>query len=256
VKNKVVIVTGGSRGIGKATCIKFAKMGAYVVVNGFDNERHIKGSSDLVVKEITDFGGKAISYDCDISQKQNIISLFDKTEENFGNVDVLVANAGICPFENFLNINEDMFNKVVDVNQKGAFFCAQEAAKRMILNKIKGRIIFTSSVSSIFGGDLQSHYCATKGAVNQMMKSIAISVGKHEITSNAVLPGTVLTDINKKELKANPDLLNYFIKRTPIKRLVTTEEVAEAILFFANPKSSGISGASLIVDGGMSINLQ
>jgi len=126
----------------------------------------------------------------------------------------------------------------------------------MILSKIKGRIIFTSSVSSIFGGDLQSHYCATKGAVNQMMKSIAISVGKYGITSNAVLPGTVLTDINKKELEEDPDLLNYFIKRTPIKRLVTTEEVAEAILFFANPKSSGVSGASLIVDGGMSINLQ
>ena len=255
MKNKVVIVTGGSRGIGKATCIKFAKKGALVVVNGFDSEEY-KGSSELVVKEITDLGGKAISYDCDISQKQNIVSLFDNAEKNFGKVDILVANAGICPFESFLDINENIFNKVVNVNQKGAFFCAQEAAKRMILSKIKGRIIFTSSVSSIFGGDLQSHYCATKGAVNQMMKSIAISVGKYGITSNAVLPGTVLTDINKKELKVDPDLLDYFIKRTPIKRLVTTEEVAEAILFFANSKSSGVSGASLIVDGGMSVNLQ
>ena len=127
----------------------------------------------------------------------------------------------------------------------------------MVSKKIKGKIIFTSSISSIFGGELQSHYCATKGAVNQMMKSIAIAAGPYGITVNAVLPGTVLTDINRQQLeKDKPELKEYFIKRTPLRRLANTQDVASAILFFATEDSNCITGTTLVVDGGMSINLQ
>lgn len=255
LKNKIALITGGTRGIGKAVAIRFAKEGAKVIVNGYDKDE-FENSSDLVVNEILNNGGEAISIDCDISDKKKVSEMFNSIDRKYGKIDILVANAGICPFKNFLEIEEDMLNNVIDVNQKGAFYCAQESMRRMIKKDIKGRLIFTSSVSSIFGGELQSHYSSTKGAINQLMKSIAISAGKYGITSNAVLPGTILTDINKKELESDPDLLNYFIKRTPIGRLATPEDIAYAMLFFASDESSGISGTTLTVDGGMSINLQ
>ena len=252
LKGKVAIVTGGSRGIGAATSIRFAKEGAKVVVN---YTKH-SDSAKKVVKKISDLNGEAIAYKCDVSNKKKVSEMIDFTVKQYGRLDIIVINAGICPFEEFLKIDEKLLDKVVDVNFKGAFFCAQAAVKKMIKLKIKGRIIFTSSVSAIFGGELQTHYCSTKGAMNQLMKSIAIAAGKHQITSNAVLPGTVVTDINRKELNQDKKLLKYFIKRTPLGRLATPEDIASALLFFASDDASCVSGATLIVDGGMSINLQ
>ena len=169
----------------------------------------------------------------------------------------MVANAGVCPFEEFLRIDELLMDKVVSVNQTGAFFLAQACARSMIEIKIPGRLVFISSVSSIFGGELQIHYTATKGAMNQMMKSIAIAVGKYGITANAVLPGTVITDINRFQLEDEaPELKEYFVKRTPIGRLAKPEDIANAALFFASDDASVVSGATLIIDGGMSINMQ
>jgi L-rhamnose 1-dehydrogenase len=155
-----------------------------------------------------------------------------------------------------LKIDEKLLDRVLGVNLKGAFFAAQAAMQKMIKLKTRGKIIFTSSVSSIFGGELQAHYCPTKGGVNQLMKSIAIAAGKYGITANAVLPGTVITDINRKELEAEPELTKYFIKRTPLGRLATPEDIAAALLFFASDDAACVSGATLVVDGGMAVNLQ
>ncbi|MBU0672230.1 MAG: glucose 1-dehydrogenase [Candidatus Margulisbacteria bacterium] len=259
LKDKVAIVTGGSRGIGKATCIRFAKEGAKVVVNyaSAADKGDIASTAEQVVKEIKAVGGEAIAFDADVSNKAKVEEMVNEVVRKFGRLDIMVSNAGICPFEEFLDIDEELLDLVIGVNQKGAFFCAQAAMKKMIELKITGRIIFTSSVSSIFGGELQAHYCPTKGAINQLMKSIAIAAGKHGITSNAVLPGTVITDINRQQLeKDNPELQEYFIKRTPIGRLATPEDVAAAMLFFASDDATAVSGATLVVDGGMSINLQ
>ncbi|SRR3989304_1353016 len=258
LKNKVAIITGGSRGIGKATCIKLAREGAKVVVNyakDADIGEFINAAND-VVHEIVSTSSEAIAYEADVTDKNAVDNMIDFTVKKFDHVDILVANAGICPFKEFLEIDETLLDRVISVNLKGAFFCAQAALKEMINKQIQGRIIFTSSISSIFGGELQTHYCATKGAVNQLMKSIAIAAGKHGITVNAVLPGTVITDINRKELALNPELKEYFIRRTPLGRLATPEDIANAILFFASDEASCISGTTLIVDGGMSINLQ
>ena len=156
----------------------------------------------------------------------------------------------------FFKIDEKIFDQVVNTNQKSVFFLAQEIAKGMVDKKVKGKIIFISSVSSIFGGSLQAHYCATKGAVNQIMKSMAISLGQYGINVNAVLPGTIITNLNKKQLKQNPKLRKYFISRTPLNRLVLPEEIANSIFFLSSDMSSGVNGECLVVDGGMSINLQ
>jgi len=258
LKDKVAIITGGSRGIGRAACLRFAKEGAKVVVNYASDvdEGEYKGAADEVVKEIQADGGKAITFDANVADKNKVFKMVDKVVKRFGKVDILVANAGICPFEEFLKIEEDLLNRVIDVNLKGSFFAAQAVVEKMIEQKIAGRLVFTSSVSSIFGGEMQSHYCSTKGGINQLMKSLAIAFGKHGITANAVLPGTVITDINRKELEADPQLEEYFIKRTPIGRLATPEDVASAMLFFASDDAACVSGTTLVVDGGMAVNLQ
>jgi L-rhamnose 1-dehydrogenase len=257
LKNKVAMVTGGSRGIGKAACLRFAEEGAKIVVNYAESaDQAFSAAADRVVAEIQAAGGTSFAFEADVSDKLAVEAMVQRTLMDFGRLDIVVANAGICPFEEFLNIEEDLLDQVIGVNQKGAFFCAQAGMRAMVENNIAGRIIFTSSVSSIFGGELQAHYCATKGAINQLMKSVAIAAGKYGITANAVLPGTVITDINRKELDEDPELMDYFIKRTPVGRLARPEDIANAMLFFASDEAACISGSTLVVDGGMSINLQ
>jgi L-rhamnose 1-dehydrogenase len=259
LRDKVSIVTGGSRGIGRAICKKFASEGAKVVANySKDADRgNYRNAADLLVEEIMRQSGEAVAFEADVSDKVAVDEMVNFAVDKYGKLDIMVANAGICPFKEFLDIDEVLLDRVTAVNQKGAFFCAQAALRTMVEKDIAGRIIFTSSVSSIFGGELQTHYCATKGAVNQLMKSVAIAVGKYGITANAVLPGTVITDINRKQLEEeSPELKEYFIRRTPLRRLATAEDVANAVLFFASDEAACISGSILVVDGGMSVNLQ
>ena len=163
LKDKVAIITGGSRGIGRAICKRFAENGAKVVVNySLAADRgNITTTADEVVNEILTAGGEAVAYEADVADKGKVNSMVDFTIEKYGRLDILVANAGICPFKEFLDIDEELLDLVTNVNQKGVFLCAQAAMRKMIELKIKGRIIFTSSVSSIFGGELQTHYCAT-----------------------------------------------------------------------------------------------
>ncbi|MFH1845955.1 MAG: SDR family NAD(P)-dependent oxidoreductase [Candidatus Omnitrophota bacterium] len=259
LENKVAVVAGGSRGIGRAICLRLASEGAKVIVNYSDkaDQEEYAGSAEKVVDKIKAVGGEAIKYEADVADKIKVNEMMDFIIKQYGQLDILVANAGICPFEEFLKIEEELLDRVIGVNLKGAFFCSQSAMDKMVELGIKGRIIFTSSVSAVFGGELQTHYCATKGAINQLMKSIAIAGGKYGITSNAVLPGTVVTDINRKQLlEGNTGLYEYFIKRTPLGRLATPEDIAGAVLFFASGDADCISGTALTVDGGMSVNLQ
>ena len=197
LKNKVAIVSGGSRGIGGAICKLFALQGARVAVNYSEEaDRDYPDAVNGVVKTITSGGGDAAAFEADMGDKKAIDNMVQDVMAKWGRIDIMVANAGICPFKEFLEIDEHLMDKVISINQSGAFFLSQACARIMIKNSISGRLVFISSVSSIFGGELQTHYTATKGALNQMMKSIAIAVGKHGITANAVLPGTVVTDFS------------------------------------------------------------
>ena len=242
ITNKTILITGGSSGIGKATVKLFLKNNNKVIVID-------KKSSDNKYNNLHFF--KA-----DLSKKNLIKPLLKKIYKKINKIDILVLNAAICPMKEFFKIDEKIFDQVVNTNQKSVFFLAQEIAKGMVDKKVKGKIIFISSVSSIFGGSLQAHYCATKGAINQIMKSMAISLGQYGINVNAVLPGTIITNLNKKQLKQNPKLRKYFISRTPLNRLVLPEEIANSIFFLSSDMSSGVNGECLVVDGGMSINLQ
>ncbi len=250
IENKVAIITGGANGIGLATSLLFNNLGAKVIV--LDNATNLKSIKNKILKK----GVNIDFYKVDTSKIHLVKNKMRIIEKKYNKIDILVLNAAICPFKEFLKIDEKIFDDVVNTNQKGSFFLAQHVSKIMVKKKIRGKIVFLSSVSSIFGGSLQAHYCATKGAINQIMKSMAISLGKYNINVNAILPGTVITNLNRKQLEKNIKLKKYFINRTPLKRLISPDEIAKAILFLSSEMSSGVNGECLVVDGGMTINFQ
>jgi L-rhamnose 1-dehydrogenase len=250
LKGKVAIVTGAARGIGRAIALRFAEEGARVAVVDL---RVDEGTA--TVETIGASGGDATFVATDVSMTEQVQAMVEAVLERWGRIDILVNDAGICPFEEFLDMPEALWDQVLDVNLKGYFLCSQAVARVMVELGIRGRIIAVSSISAEFGGSAQAHYCASKAGINLLVKSMAISLGPHGITCNAVLPGTVETDINRHAL-ADSEVRSYWAKRTPLGRLGTPEDIAGPVLFFASDDSSWCTGAMLVVDGGTSVNLQ
>jgi len=150
---------------------------------------------------------------------------------------------------------EAVWDEVLDVNLKGYFLCSQAVARVMVERGIRGRLIAISSISAELGGSNQAHYCASKAGINLLVKSMAIALGPHGITCNAVLPGTVETDINRQML-TDPEVCAYWSTRTPLGRMGTPEDITGPVLFFASDDSNWCTGSMLVVDGGTSVNLQ
>jgi L-rhamnose 1-dehydrogenase len=250
LEGKVAIVTGAARGIGRAIALRFGQEGARVAVMDVR-----KDEGQHTVQMIQAAGGEAAFVLADVTSAQQVNAMVQTVLERWGTIDILVNDAGICPFEEFLTIPEAMWNEVLDVNLKGYFLCSQAVARVMVERGIKGRIIAISSISSEFGGSTQAHYCASKAGINLLVKSMAISLGPHGITCNAVLPGTVETYINWQTL-TDPEVRAYWIKRTPLGRLGTSDDIAGPVLFFASDDSNWCTGSMLVVDGGTSANLQ
>lgn len=251
---KVVIVTGGSRGIGRAICARFAAEGARVVVNyfsGFDPEEG--KAAESVVKEISADGQSAFVFDADVSKAEQVTSMVKTTLERFGAIDILVNNAGIYPYSDFLEMPEELWDRVNDVNLKGVFLTSQAIAKVMVKHRVKGRIINVSSVSSIRGGARQSHYCSTKAAVNLFTQSIAVDLGRYGITCNCVLPGYIETETVASMV--TPESRARIRAAVPLGRVGRPEDVANAVAFLASNEASYISGAALVVDGGITLSL-
>ena len=210
LKDKVAIVTGAARGIGRAIALRFAQEGARVAVVDLR-----EGDGHETVGLIEAASGQAIFLRADVSDKSQVQATVDAVVKQWGAVHILANDAGICPFEGFLEMGEELWDRVLDVNLKGYFLCSQAVAKVMVEQGVKGRIIAVSSISSEFGGSSQAHYCASKAGINLLVKSMAISLGPHGITCNAVLPGTVETDINREAL-ADPRVHDYWSKRAPL----------------------------------------
>lgn len=249
-KDKVVIVTGSARGIGKAIAEGFAKEGAKVVIADIR-----EGQGKATAQKINEQGGNALFVKTDVSIKEEVITMVNTTLLYFEQIDVLVNNAGICPFAHFLEMPVELWDQVLGVNLRGTFLCSQAVAKVMIEKGIAGRLIHISSISSIVGGDQQAHYCASKAGINLLSASMAIALGPYGITSNCVLPGTIATDANKEDL-SKPGKLEYFKKRTPIKGIGDPEDVVGPVFFFASDDASYCTGSTLISDGGVLVNFQ
>jgi len=250
LEGKVAIVTGAARGIGRAIAVRFGQEGARVAVVDL---REAEGRE--TVRRIEAAGGQAVFVPTDVSDSGQVQAMVRTVLDRWGAIDILVNDAGICPFENFLEMPEALWDEVLDVNLKGYFLVSQAVAKVMVARGIKGRIIAVSSISAEFGGSQQAHYCASKAGINLLVKSMAISLGSHGITVNAVLPGTVETDINREAL-ADPAVRDYWSKRAPLGRLGQPEDIAGPVLFFATDDAAWCTGALLVVDGGTSVNLQ
>jgi L-rhamnose 1-dehydrogenase len=248
-KDKVVIVTGSARGIGRAIALGFGKEGANVVIADI---REDQGKE--TARMVTQAGGQGLFVFVDVSKKSDVDAMVQKTLETFGTIDVLVNNAGICPFHDFLSMPEELWEQVLDVNLKGNFLCSQAVANVMVSRGVRGRIISVGSISSMVGGATQAHYCASKAGINMLIASMAISLGQYGITCNAVLPGPIATDINQDDL--TPEKREYFRQRTPIKGIGDPEDVVGPVLFFASNEAAYCSGSRLVVDGGIVVNFQ
>lgn len=247
---KVAVVTGAARGIGRAIALRLGQEGAKVaVVDVLEDQGH------ATARLIQDVGGQAMFVPTDVSDAGQVQAMVDTVVKQWGAIHILVNDAGICPFAGFLEMSEALWDRVLDINLKGYFLCSQAVARVMIEQGVKGRIIAVSSISSEFGGSSQAHYCASKAGINLLVKSMAISLGPYGITCNAVLPGTVETDINREAL-ADPAVRDYWSKRAPLGRLGQPEDIAGPVLFFASDDADWCTGSMLVVDGGTSVNLQ
>lgn len=260
LEGRIALVTGGSRGIGRAICLALAKEGAAVAVNyhvpatpefGRDNRADAEG----VVAEIEAAGGRAVSIAADVADKGQVEAMVAGVVSRYGELNVLVNNAGICPFHEFLTMPEGLWDRVHDVNLKGVFLCSQAAANQMVAQGKGGRIISISSISAYVGGARQTHYTPTKAGVHSLMQSIAIVLGPHGITCNSVLPGAIATDINREDL-SDPEKQAYMKRRIPVGRLGTPEDIAGPVVFLASEAARYVNGSALLVDGGLFVNLQ
>ncbi|MEX0690097.1 MAG: SDR family NAD(P)-dependent oxidoreductase [Candidatus Paceibacterota bacterium] len=246
LKNKVALVTGSMRGMGKADSIALAKQGAKVVVTDIDKDK-----CEEVVAEITSNGGEAVAFKMDVSNREEIEEVFDKVIEQFGRLDILVNNAGIFTPKPALEITEEEWDRLIDINLKGQFFCAQRAAKEMAKNNW-GRIINISSVASgqvgvgVMGG---SHYTASKGGVIGMTETLAIEWAPMGINVNVIAPGAIDTPMIK-DAQIPEEGMKAMLEGVPLKRMGTPEEIAYSVAFLASEEASYITGATLYVDGG------
>jgi L-rhamnose 1-dehydrogenase len=250
LQGKIAIVTGAARGIGRAIALRFGQEGARVAVVDVR-----KAEGNETVRLIRAAGSEGMFVLTDVSDRSQVQAMVNAVLAQWGTIDILVNDAGICPFEGFLEMSESLWDQVLDVNLKGYFLVSQAVAQVMVERGIKGRIIAVSSISAEFGGSQQAHYCASKAGINLLVKSMAISLGPYGITCNAVLPGTIETDINRAVLSA-PGVREYWAKRAPLGRLGQPEDIAGPVLFFATDDSAWCTGALLVVDGGTSVNLQ
>jgi len=258
LENKVVVVTGGSRGIGRAIAIDSARHGADLLINyqaGADAQYGADQASAEVISEIASLGRRASAVEGDIGNPATAQRIVDTAVERFGRVDVLASNAGICPFHPFLDIPPDVFERTMAVNLHGAFYVTQAVARQMKSQGHGGAIIATSSISALLGGGHQVHYTPTKAGVHSLMQSCAIALGPYGIRCNSVMPGTIATDLNKDDL-SSPAKIASMKGRIPLGRLGEPSDVADAVVFLASDMARYITGAALLVDGGLFVNLQ
>ena len=252
LKGKAVLITGGSAGIGRATAIACAEHGADVGINFFDKS---DDSAASVLEEIRGRGRKGFAVKSDVADPDAAEEFVAQGLRDLGRLDVFVSNAGICPFHGFLDIPRDIVERTFRVNLHGAYYMVQAAARAMVSQGSGGAITAISSISALVGGEYQTHYTPTKAGVLSLMQSTAIALGKHRIRCNAILPGTILTDINKDDL-SNMEKRRYFERRIPLGRLGEPEDVAGPVVFLASELARYVTGAALLVDGGMFVNLQ
>lgn len=244
--DKVALVTGGDSGIGKAIATVMAQEGARVVVDYVGDA----GPAQALVDEIENFGGRAYAVEADISKPEDVEALVKQSAKHFGALDILVNNAGIEEKRPFLEMPFETYKRVIDVDLTGPWLCSQSAAKQMVRQKSGGRIINISSVHEDLTMPTNAPYCAAKGGLRMLMRTIAVELAPYNITVNNVCPGAVDTPMDRK-LKENEKKYEALLDEIPLHRMARPEEIAKMCVYLASEDASYITGASFVVDGGM-----
>lgn len=247
LKEKVALVTGGSRSIGRAIATGFAREGASVAVNYVSND----DQAQRTVQDIKTMGRQALAVKADTSKQAEVAAMVQDVEARLGPIDILVNNAGVQKRVFFLDLKEADWDWMLDVNLKGYYLVGRAAAARMKTRR-SGTIINISSEAAGFPSPRMTAYCVTKAGVAMLTKCMALELAEHGIRVNALAPGLTRTDINRKDLE-DEDFLKMRLTRIPLGRVMNPEDLAGAALFLASAESEMATGMTLQVDGGRSI---
>lgn len=252
LKDKVVLVTGGSRGLGKTICESFAAEGSKVIVNYYrkaDGSVDLRDEAEAVAAELAGRGAAAAAIGGDVSREEDVGAIFDQALARFGAVDVLVNNAGICPVSFIKDMPYGMWRSTIDINLNGTFLCCREFVRRALEAGRAGRIVNIVSQAAFNGSSTgKSHYAASKAGIVMLTVSLAREMSRSHIACNAVAPGMMRTEMVAESLKTKEEQYN---KSIPLGRIGDTREVADVVLFLASARASYVTGAVYDCSGGM-----
>jgi glucose 1-dehydrogenase len=246
-QSKTALITGAGRGIGRAIALDLAHAGIDVVVN-YSRSRQ---QAEEVVGQIKVMGRRGLAVQADVSRKADIDQMFDRIEADWGPVDILVNNAGIETRGRTQDFDEAAYDAILDTNLKGAFFCAQRALKHMA-QKRWGRVVNVSSVHELTPTGFSAPYGISKGGMLLLMRELALEYSQFGITINNVAPGAIRTDINR-EVLSDPEYEARVIAKIPARRIGDPEDVAKTVTFLVSDDARYITGASIFIDGGLSL---
>ncbi|HET7560609.1 MAG TPA: glucose 1-dehydrogenase [Limnochordia bacterium] len=249
LKGKVALVTGAGRGIGRAIAERYAREGAAVLVADVDAAAAAEAVAGIVAA-----GGQAEACALDVRNKAEVERAIDVVEARFGPLDILVANAGICELTPFLEIEEEAWDRHLDINLKGVFLCGQAAARRMAAGGRGGRIINMSSVNGLAGEADQAHYNASKGGVTLLTMSMALDLAAYGINVNAIAPGFIATRLTRATVES-PTAGPAYARKIPLGRLGQPQDLTGAAVFLASDDAAYVTGHVLVVDGGQIVQL-
>ncbi len=244
--DKVALVTGGSRGLGRAICLAFAAEGAQVVIN----YRHTRTLAEQLAEEIrVRYNREAFPFRADVASEPDVQALFAAAVHRFGKIDILVNNAGVCPSGSFKDITWDVWNTTVQINLTGTFLCTRQMVRHLVASKRMGRIVNVASASAFLGATGEhSPFDASKGGVASLTVSLARELAPLGIAVNAVAPGIIITEMTTA---SSSQEWHHRPQRTPLGRPVTPEEVANVVVFLASERAACMTGTILDASGGL-----
>lgn len=246
---KIAVITGADSGIGRGIALRFAEAGATVVIN----YAHARDKAEAVQHAIEQQGGKASVIQANVAEYQQALGLIQQAVQRYGRIDILVNNAGMEIHSPFVDVTEEHFDRVLSVDLKGAFFCAQAAAREMIKQKIQGRIINTSSVHEDLAMPQNAPYCCAKGGMKMLMRTIALELAPYKITVNNIAPGAIHTPIDA-DVEADPEKMAALLKEIPLARMGQPDEVGKLAVYLASDAAAYVTGSTYVIDGGLMIN--
>lgn len=242
---QVVIITGAARGIGFGTAECFAAKKAKIVIADLDGKAAAEAA-----RQVRQKGARsAIGIACDVTDRDSVEDMVAQAIFKYARIDVLVNNAGICPFVEVMELSSEVWQKTLDVNLSGAFHCTQLVARQMIKQGDGGRIIFITSLAENVTSPVQVDYAASKAGLRMAMRGFATALGKFKINCTAVAPGMIFTDMTRHHWE-KPEPAKFIKERVPVGRIGMPRDIGHAVVFLASPEAEYISGITLTVDGG------